>query len=167
MGRGNVAARNRTHEIILLSLVATSLDHSGKVCLSSVHSNASVTPTYVCVWRFQLKAETALEITGRKVMGPRNITADGRACCMLRTSSQSARLRRQRGCFSSTDLVVVQHMCCQVSIVSTRSSKSRCTRSTPSGVRGIVHLSQDVFNVEDKQGLGPNLCVGICYSLDV
>ena len=56
---------------------------------------------------------------------------------------------------------------CQVSIVSTRSSKSRCTRSTPSGVRGIVHLSQDVFNVEDKQGLGPNLCVGICYSLDV
>ena len=41
------------------------------------------------------------------------------------------------------------------------------TRSTPSGVRGIVHLSQGVFNVEDKQGLGPNLCVGICYSLDV
>jgi hypothetical protein len=74
-----------------------------------------------------LKAETALEITGRKTMGPRNITADGRACCMLRTGRQS----------------------------------------TPSGVRGIVHLSQDVFNVEDKQGLGPNLCVGICYSLDV
>jgi hypothetical protein len=94
-----------------LSLVATSLDHSGKVCLSSVHSNASVTPTYACVWRLQLKAETALEITGRKAMGPRNITADGRACCMLRTSRQSARLRRQRGCFSSTDLVVVQHMC--------------------------------------------------------
>ena len=87
----------------LLSLVATSLDHSGKVCLSSVHSNASVTPTYACVWRFQLKAETALEITGRKAMGPRNITADGRACCMLRTSRQSAHLRRQRGaCFSST-----------------------------------------------------------------
>jgi hypothetical protein len=96
----------------LLSLVATSLDHSGKVCLSSVHSNASVTPTYACVWRFQLKAETALEITGRKAMGPRNITVDGRACCMLRTSRQSAHLRRQRGgCFSSTDLVVVQHMC--------------------------------------------------------
>jgi hypothetical protein len=78
----------------LLSLVATSLDHSGKVCLSSVHSNASVTPTYAYVCRFQLKAETALEITGHKVMGPRNITADGRACCMLRTSRQSAHLRR-------------------------------------------------------------------------
>jgi hypothetical protein len=96
----------------LLSLVATSLDHSGKVCLSSVHSNVSVTPTYACVWRFQLTAETVLEITGRKAMGPRNITVDGRACCMLRTSRQSAHLRRQRGgCFSSTDLVVVQHMC--------------------------------------------------------
>ena len=96
----------------LLSPVATSLDHSGKVCLSSVHSNASVTPKYACVWRFQLKAETALEIAGGKAMGPRNITADGRACCMLRTSRQSAHLRRQRGaCFSSTDLVVVQHMC--------------------------------------------------------
>ena len=53
----------------LWSPVATSLDHSGKVCLSSVHSNASVSPTYACVWRFQLKAETALEITGRKAMG--------------------------------------------------------------------------------------------------
>ena len=103
----------------LLSLVATSLDHSGKVCLSSVHSNASVTPTYACVWRLQLKAETALEITGRKAMGPRNITADGRACCMLHTSqmstSQMSCLSPQRrqggGCFSSTDLVVVQHMC--------------------------------------------------------
>ena len=52
----------------LLSPVATSLDHSGKVCLSSVHSNASVTPKYACVWRFQLKAETALEVTGRKAM---------------------------------------------------------------------------------------------------
>jgi hypothetical protein len=54
---------------------------------------------------------------------------------------------------------------CQVSIVSTRSSKSRCTRSTPSRVRVIVQLSQDVFN--KFQGLGPNLCIGICYSLDV
>ena len=51
-----------------LSLVATSLDHSGKVCLSSVHSNASVTPKYACVWRFQLKAETALEVKGRKAI---------------------------------------------------------------------------------------------------
>ena len=92
----------------LLSLVVTSLDRSGKVCLSSVHSNVSVTPTYACVWIF----ETALEITGHKAMGPRNITADGRVCCMLCTSSQSAHLRRQRGgCCSSTDLVVVQHMC--------------------------------------------------------
>jgi hypothetical protein len=51
----------------LRSLVATSLDHFGKVCLSGVHSN--VTPKNACVWRFQLKAETALEITGRKAMG--------------------------------------------------------------------------------------------------
>ena len=52
----------------LLSPVATSLDHSGKVCLSNVHSNASVTPKYACVWRFQLKVETTLEVTGRKTM---------------------------------------------------------------------------------------------------
>ena len=49
----------------LRSPVATSLDHFGKVCLSGVHSN--VTPMYTCVWRFQLKDETALEITGLTV----------------------------------------------------------------------------------------------------
>ncbi len=53
----------------LWSPVATSLDHIGKVCLSSIHSDASVSPTYSSVWRFQLKAETPLEITGHKVMG--------------------------------------------------------------------------------------------------
>ena len=31
--------------------------------------------------------------------------------------------------------------------------------------RVIVDLSQDVLN--KFQGLGPNICVGICYSLDV
>ncbi len=31
--------------------------------------------------------------------------------------------------------------------------------------RVIVQLSQDVLN--KFQGLGPNICVGICYSLDV
>jgi hypothetical protein len=93
----------------LLSLVATSLDRSGKVCLSSVHSNASVTPTYAYVWRFQLKAETALEITGRTPMGSRNITADGRA--VAHKQAVSSFEETACGRFSSTDLVVVQHMC--------------------------------------------------------
>ena len=158
----------------LLSPVSTSLDHSARyVCPVSTRRPVSLffirdyvppfwdlrfrlSPTYVCVWRFQLKAETALEITGRKAMGPRNITADGRACCMLRTSRQSAHLRRQRGaCFSSSDLVVVQHMCLsgfdrldpliQKPVYLFNSFRCSWNRASQSSV----------FNVKDKKDLDP------------
>jgi hypothetical protein len=154
----------------LLSPVATSLDHSGKVCLSSVHSNASVTPKYACVWRFQLKAETALEVTGRKATWTQEYHSRRSRMLHVAHKPWSAHLRRQPkrgGCFSLTDLVVVQHMCLsgfdrldtliQKPVYSFNSFRCSWNRASQSSV----------FNVKDKQGLGPNLCIGICYSLDV
>ena len=100
----------------LWSPVATSLDHSGKVCLSSVHSNASVSPTYACVWRFQLKAETALEITGRKVMGTQEWSQRSHMLHVaykhaVSSSMQSHSSQSVVAVFYLTDLVVVQHRC--------------------------------------------------------
>jgi hypothetical protein len=140
----------------LLSPVATSLDHGMS---TSVHSNASeplrMLSCGACSWRLKLLSRLRVA----RPREPRNITADGRACCMLRTSMQSAHLRRQPkrgGCFSWTDLVVVQHMCLSgFDRLDTRFAKNRCTRSTPSGVGGIVHLSQVSSTLKTNKDLDP------------
>jgi hypothetical protein len=54
------------------------------------------------------------------------------------------------------DLVVVQHMCLSgFHRLDTLFAKNRCTRSTPSGVRGIVHLSQESSTLKTNKDLDP------------
>ena len=163
LDRGNVAARNRTHEINAKINVAPAVAgrhvsrSQRKVCLSSVHSNASeplrILSCGACSWRLKLLSRLRVA----RPREPRNITSDGRACCMLSTSMQSAHLRRQPkrgGCFSWTDLVVVQHMCLSgFDRLDTLFAKNWCTRSTPSDAR--LHLSQVSSTLKTNKDLDP------------
>jgi hypothetical protein len=138
----------------LLSPVATSLDHSGKVCLSSVHSNASeplrMLSCGACSWRncsrdYGSQGHVNPGISQQTVA---HVAFCAQACSQLAWGGSV-------DVFHQLTWLLCNICVCQVSIVSTRSSKSRCTRSTPSGVRGIVHLSQVSSTLKTNKDLDP------------
>ncbi len=90
---------------------------------------------------------------------PGMITSDGRECCCAQAWIQSGHVRRRNpksgGCFSLTDLVVVQHMCLSGFDRLDTLIQNPVYSFNSFTCRGIVQLSQDVFNKKDKQGLDP------------
>ena len=119
LDRGNVAARNRRHEINAKINVAPVV--AGRHVSRSLRQGMSVRCPIECnpsvCLRVALPVEgwnCARDYGSQDHGNPGMITADGRECCCAQACMQSGHVRRRQpksgGCFSLTDLVVVQHM---------------------------------------------------------
>ncbi len=115
--RGNVATRNRTHEInakinVTPTVTVCHVSRSQWQGMSVQCPLECLCNPYVCLCvTFPVEDWNYSRDYGSEGHGTQEYHRGRSRMLMLSTSMQSSHLRRQRvGCFSSTDLVVVQHM---------------------------------------------------------
>ena len=136
----------------LLSPVATSLDHSARyVC--PVSTRMPLNP-YVC-----FRVALAVEITGRKATWTQEYHS--RRSRMLHVAHKHAVSSFEEAAKAWWMFFMnwpgwCAHMCLSgFDRLDTLFAKNRCTRSTPTGVRGIVHLSQVSSTLKTNKDLDP------------